>query len=84
MRSRRPTLAGSAHLAQVRRRTSEIASGAPVVNRRSIGTSALDARYSAAGSRRLTFWKKKYNAITNGTIPTRAPTQLRRTWRLRK
>ena len=39
-------------------------------------------RYSAAGSSRLTFWKKKYRATTNGTMPTSAPTQLRRTRRL--
>jgi hypothetical protein len=39
-------------------------------------------RYNAAGSNRLTFWKKKYSAITNGTIPTSAPTQSRRTCRL--
>ena len=29
------------------------------------------------GSSRLTFWKKKYRASTNGTMPTRAPTQSR-------
>ena len=30
----------------------------------------------------MTFWKKKYSARTNGTMPTSAPTQLRRTSRL--
>ena len=40
------------------------------------------AAQSAAGSSRLTFWKKKYRATTNGTMPTSAPTQLRRTRRL--
>src|SRR4051812_50102579 len=34
-------------------------------------------RYRFGGSRRLTFSKKKYRTTTNGTIPRRAPTQLR-------
>ena len=34
-----------------------------------------DDAYKPGGSSRFTFWKKKYSAIVNGTIPISRPTE---------